>query len=66
MEDRRVFTLDGEPVDLEELIEANRETFDEDEIEALRAMRPGESNTFGGGAWAEAVVACAGASEAPC
>lgn len=66
MVDGQVFTLDGEPVDLEELIEANRETLDQDEIEALRAMQPGESITFGGRAWAEAVVACAAAPEASC
>lgn len=49
---------------MEELIEANRETLDGDEIEALRAMRPGDAITFGGDAWAEWVVARAAAPEA--
>lgn len=66
MEDGRMFMLDGEPIDLEELIDANREELDEGEIDALRALRPGESITLGGGAWAEWVVACAAAAEAPC
>lgn len=66
MEDGRRFTVDGEPVDLEALIDANRDGLDEDAIAALRAMRPGDAIAFGGGAWAEWIVACAASPEAPC
>ncbi len=54
----RRFTLDGEPVDLQELLDANRDGLDPDELDAIGALRPGESITFGGGAWATFVVAC--------
>jgi hypothetical protein len=57
-EDARVFALDGEPVDLDELLDANREGLDDEEIDAIRAMKPGDSISFGGGAWATFVVAC--------
>lgn len=57
-EDARVFALDGERVDLNELLDANREGLDDEEIAAIRAMKPGDSITFGGGAWATFVVVC--------
>ena len=57
-DDPRIFTFDGEPVDLEELLDENREGLDEEEVAAIRAMQPGDSITFGGGAAAEFVVAC--------
>lgn len=54
----RVFTLDGEPVELEALIHDNRDGLDPDDLDAIRAMEPGDSIPFGGGAWASFVVAC--------
>lgn len=54
----RLFTLDGEPVDLEALIHDNHDGLDPDELDAIRAMEPGDSIAFGGGAWASFVVAC--------
>jgi hypothetical protein len=56
--DERAFTLDGEPVELEEFIDVNRESFDGKEIAAIRTMKPGDSVMFGGGAWAEFLLEC--------
>lgn len=64
--EQRVFRLDGEEVDLEELLDANRDGLDPDELDAIRAMAPGDSITFGGGAWATFVVACVAEPEAAC
>lgn len=54
----RVFTLDGGPVDLDGVTHDNRDGLDADELDAIRAMKPGDSIIFGGGAWASFVVAC--------
>lgn len=62
----RRFTLDGEAVDLEELIDANREGLHPEELDAIRALQPGESITFGGGAWATFMVACVADMERTC
>lgn len=45
-----LWTLDGNPTDLESFIRDNAETFDEREVAAIRAMQPGEERRFGGGA----------------
>jgi hypothetical protein len=41
---------------LAELLEANEECFDDDEVAALRALAPGMSLEFGGGAWATFII----------
>ena len=49
------WTIDGEPMDVGDFINANWEDLGAD-LEALYYCRPGESVTFGGGAWASFVV----------
>ena len=59
------YTLDGEPVDIYEFLDANRTALDpdtgtesDDVLETLYApLQPGESVTFGGGAAAAFVLA---------
>lgn len=50
----RTYVLDdGTEVDDLDGFIADNEDFDEEIIQALRALKPGESFTDGGGAWAE-------------
>lgn len=44
------FTFDGEPLSILTFIEENAETMTADDIAAIRALRPGESIIYGGGA----------------
>ena len=46
------YTLDGEPVDLDDFIADNDETFTEGDIAAVRALKVGGAITYGGGAQA--------------
>lgn len=48
------YRLDGETVDLDGFIEDN--DLDEDEVDELRSLQPGQRFTLGGGAWAEVYV----------
>lgn len=50
------YTLDGEPVDIAELIAVNHAVLDADDIARIDAMQPGEQIIFGGGAAAEFVL----------
>jgi len=50
------YTLDGDPVDLDEFLADNAETFTGDEVAAARALRAGEQIVYGGGAWATFVL----------
>lgn len=54
------YTLDGDPVDLEEFFLDNmvpgEEAFSPDEMEEIRSMRPGQAFVTGGGAVAEFVL----------
>lgn len=52
------YTLDGEPVDLEDFLRDNADTFEPEELAALRAMQPGEHATFGGGACPRVTLRC--------
>ena len=54
------YTLDGEPVDIEEFISDNTAEdvagITELEVASIRALQPGEQIIFGGGAAAEFVL----------
>lgn len=53
------YTLDGEPVDLDDLIRDNQDPdfgFEATDIAQLRALQPGQELRFGGGAAAEFTV----------
>lgn len=54
------YTLDGEPVGIEEFISDNAAEdvagFTEQEVACIRALQPGEAFVFGGGAAAEFVL----------
>lgn len=56
------YTLDGEPVDIEEFIATNTapdvEPLPEDEIAAIRDLKPGVELTLGGGASAVFIIYC--------
>lgn len=56
------YTLDGEPVDIEQVILVNTapgvEPLTDDEIAAIRALEPGEELALGGGAFATWVFRC--------
>jgi hypothetical protein len=49
------YTLDGDPVDIDDFIEANPDLDDED-VEEIQALEVGEVFTGGGGAWATYVI----------
>lgn len=50
------YELDGEPVTLETFLAANAETLSKDELHEIMHLSPGDSWTFGGGAWAVATL----------
>jgi hypothetical protein len=52
----RKFTLDDEPVDIAEFLEANAEGLDADEIAKVIQLRTGEEIVYGGGAQPLAVL----------
>jgi len=58
----KTYTLDGERIDIEDFITTNTHPdvapLHPDEIAAIRALKPGEAWTTGGGAAAEFVLAC--------
>lgn len=50
------YTLDGEPVDLEDFLNVNKDGLTKEEVKAVKGLRPGKSIVFGGGAAAEFVL----------
>jgi hypothetical protein len=50
------YTLDGEPVDLDDFLAHNAETFTENDVAAVRALKVGEEISYGGGAQAVSVL----------
>jgi len=51
-----VYTLDGEPLDIESFFANNAETLDDNETAAICALQAGESLNLGGGASATSVL----------
>lgn len=62
MEFMKTYTLDGEPINIEDFIRDNTapdvEPLPDEEIAAILALKPGEELILGGGAAAEFVIAC--------
>lgn len=57
------YTLDGEPVEVEDFIADNRghtvsNPFTDEDVAAIRALEPGQEIVYGGGAFAEFVLRC--------
>lgn len=50
------FTLDGQPVDLDEFLADNLETISPEDCDAIDRLDVGGAITFGGGAGAEFVL----------
>ena len=49
----RQFTLDGSPVEIEDFITSNADSFDSGDVEDIRLLDVGQSLEYGGGAAAE-------------
>jgi hypothetical protein len=50
------YTLDGEPVDLDDFLADNAEMFTEHDVAAVRALKVGDEITYGGGAQSVSVL----------